>query len=323
MSASRRGATGLSGLILIDKPAGMTSHDVVAAVRRATGEGRVGHAGTLDPMATGLLVVLVGPATRLEPYLSSATKAYDAEISFGTATDTDDAEGMVVEAAPVPEAIGDPAWAQRLLDGFLGDSEQVPPAYSAIKTDGRVAHRVMRAGGSVAPRPRPVRVDEARLLDIDAERMCWRVAFTVSKGTYIRSLARDIGLAAGTRAHLSALARTRSGPLDLTDALPLGDVESRLRDGSSHGPWADPVIASHGLWADPVIALGLPVVTVTPHDVADGRALPADRAPSLKDGESAAVVGGDPCRLLGVYRRRGDRLVPTAVLAGGVTRGER
>ncbi len=211
MSAARRGATGLSGILLVDKPEGMTSHDVVAIVRRATGEGRVGHAGTLDPAATGLLVVLVGPATRLEPYLSSATKSYEATIAFGAATDTDDADGAVIATSPVPTEVGDPVYARALLARLLGDSEQMPPTYSAIKTAGEVAHRVARAGGEVVVRPRAIRVDEARLLDVDPETESWRVAFTVSKGTYIRALARDVGLAADTHAHLSGLTRTNSG----------------------------------------------------------------------------------------------------------------
>ena len=124
---SRRGATSLAGILLLDKPAGMTSHDVVAAVRRATGEGRVGHAGTLDPMATGLLLVLVGPYTRLEPYLSSAEKSYDAVIAFGDATDTGDACGATVETAPVPEWLfEDTSHAQReVLDSFLGTGMQL------------------------------------------------------------------------------------------------------------------------------------------------------------------------------------------------------
>ena len=187
MSAARRGATGLSGILLVDKPEGMTSHDVVAIVRRATGEGRVGHAGTLDPAATGLLVVLVGPATRLEPYLSSATKSYEATIAFGAATDTDDADGVIVATSPVPENVRDPAYAQALLARFLGESEQVPPTYSAIKTAGKAAHRVARAGGEVVVQPRPIRVDEARLLGVDPATESWRVSFTVSKGTYIRA----------------------------------------------------------------------------------------------------------------------------------------
>src|SRR5512140_2878132 len=133
---AKRGATDLAGILPVDKPAGMTSHDVVAQVRSATGEGRVGHAGTLDPMATGLLVVLVGPFTRLEPYLSQDEKSYLARIGFGTGTDTDDAEGTAVETAPVPECVLDPGFARSTLARVIGPSIQTPPAYSAIKVKG-------------------------------------------------------------------------------------------------------------------------------------------------------------------------------------------
>ncbi|MRR11860.1 tRNA pseudouridine(55) synthase TruB, partial [bacterium] len=126
---ARRGATDLSGVLLVDKPAGMTSHDVVSVVRGATGERRVGHAGTLDPAATGLLVMLVGPATRLGSYLTAADKAYEARIVFGTATDTDDAEGEVLETALVPESLLDEAFARAALAALVGVHEQLPPAY--------------------------------------------------------------------------------------------------------------------------------------------------------------------------------------------------
>src|SRR5665648_353727 len=139
--STRRGATDLSGILAVDKPSGITSHDVVAAVRRATGERRVGHAGTLDPVATGLLTILVGPATRLEPYLSGHDKTYVATIAFGTSTDTDDADGAVIQTVPVPGDVIDPDAASRLLASFTGEQLQVPPAYSAIKRGGQVAHR--------------------------------------------------------------------------------------------------------------------------------------------------------------------------------------
>jgi tRNA pseudouridine55 synthase len=199
MSPRRRGATTLGSCI--DKPA-ETSHDVVARVRRATGEGRVGHAGTLDPMATGLLVLLIGPATRLEPYLSAATKSYEAVIAFGTATDTDDAEGTAIQSAPVPTS-PDP-----LRRRCLRTARRVVAGPACLFSDqvrGK-AHRVARAGGQWRCAA-SIRVDEARLLAID-EMAVVAVSFSVS-GAYVRAC-RDIGEPRAL--HLSACG-ARSGPL--------------------------------------------------------------------------------------------------------------
>lgn len=300
--ARRRGATSLSGILLVDKPAGMTSHDVVARIRRYTGEGRVGHAGTLDPAATGLLVVLIGPYTRLEPYLSAAEKSYVATIRFGSATDTDDAEGETIATAPVPDAIFDPVRAREHLGGFLGRSEQMPPAYSAIKVDGQVAHRAARAGEALELKARPIEVFEAELVAVDADEALWVVEFRVSKGTYIRSLARDLGRAAGTEAHLAGLKRTASGTLSLAQAVSLEDVE-RV---AAMGDVAD-------LFADPLAALGLPAVAAPLDDVVTGRKLPLPSSPELAE-EALVAVTADGA-LAAVYRRRGDSLVPDAVFA--------
>ncbi len=302
----RRGATGLAGILPLDKPAGMTSHDVVAAVRRESGEGRVGHAGTLDPMATGLLVVLVGPYARLEPYLSGAWKTYEARIAFGTSTDTDDAEGENVDALAVPDDVLDPHRAQSVLDTFLGSSMQDPPAYSAIKVGGRTAHKAARAGEPLDLAPRPIEVTSAQLVRIDRDARTWDVTFHVSKGTYVRALARDIGRACGTAAHLSALRRTTAGLLSLDDARDLDDALSAIAEGHANA-----------LFIEPTAALGLPVVEAAPAHVADGRRLAVDAGSTLPEGSLAAVtVEG---RLHGVYRRHGDLLVADAIVAGSVT----
>lgn len=315
MTARKRGVTGLCGVLLVDKPAGMTSHDVVSAVRRATGEGRVGHAGTLDPMATGLLVMLVGPATRLEPYISAAEKSYAATIAFGAATDTDDTEGQVVAELAVPSEVCDSAHAQEVLEGFLGEAMQQPPVYSAIKVGGKTAHRAARMGHEIELAPRPIRVDRARLVAIECSPPSWTVDFTVSKGTYIRALARDIGQRAGTVAHLSGLRRTTVGPLDVSDARALEDVVSAAQQG-----------LLDSLWVDPVHALGFPAAEVDPVLAEDGRPIPVDRMSSTTlaaiDGESLVSVVAQPHgSLLGLYSRRGDRLVPRVVFPTGVTRG--
>lgn len=308
-AARRRGATGLSGVLLIDKPAGMTSHDVVARIRRATGEGRVGHAGTLDPMATGLMVVLVGSATRLEPFFSAKYKSYDAQIAFGSATDTDDAEGKVVRTSSVPAEVVDESYAQSVLAEVQGDSMQLPPAYSAIKVQGTTAHRAARAGRPLELQARPVTVYEASLLGVSREPVRWDVAFTVSKGTYIRSLARDIGQSVGSAAHLSALRRTASGEFTIEQATGLDAAVEVAQAG-----------ALDTLWVDPVAALGMDAITVHPGLAADGRFLARDLAPAAGDGDLLAVCSEDEPVLLGVYRVESDRIVPHAVFAGGVTR---
>jgi tRNA pseudouridine55 synthase len=297
---ARRGATGLRGILALDKPSGMTSHDVVAAVRRASGEGRVGHAGTLDPSATGLLVVLLGAFTRLAPYLTASTKTYEARVAFGSETDTDDADGAVIESAPVPPELFERRRAEALLKGLLGDSLQRPPAYSAIKSGGRTAHKVARAGAALELEPRQITVELALLERADAEACTWDVLFRVSKGTYVRALARDVGRVAGTRAHLAALRRTASGPLDIRGAHALPDVLAAAAEGRLPA-----------LFADPFAALGLRVVDAAPAAVATGASLPRAAAPAAADGELLAVSAD--ARLAAVYRADPDALRPEAV----------
>ena len=308
MSARRRGATDLAGILLIDKPAGPTSHDVVAAIRRATGEGRVGHAGTLDPMATGLLVVLVGPYTRLEPYLSAATKSYEATISFGAATDTDDAEGEVVASAPVPVRLLDPEYARTSLAGLVGTGVQTPPAYSAIKVAGRTAHKAARAGEPLELAPRRFTVTRADLLALHEDPPSWDVALTVSKGTYIRAIARDLGVSEGTHAHLTALRRSASGALRLADANSLDSIVATAEDGG-----ADAVAA---LFADPLSALGLPRVASDRTVVSTGRPLSRALAPeeAIIGSHVAVTVEGT---LAAVYRVAAGALSPEVVLLPG------
>lgn len=311
MTASRRGATGLSGILLIDKPAGMTSHDVVAMVRRSTGERRIGHAGTLDPAATGVLVVLVGPATRLTPFLIGTEKSYVARIAFGTQTDTDDADGESVRVAPVPPILGDPAYATAAIADLVGTHDQLPPSYSAIKRGGVSAHRAAREGTPLALEPRHIEVLAAHHLAVVRDPgVCWDASFTVSKGTYLRSIARDLGNALGTAAHLAALRRTASGRLALENAHSLDEVVD-----------AGPDCA--GLFTDPVGALGLPVRTLTPEEterVRVGAAIETGCVPVLEPGGSVALT--DQERLHAVYALSPDdgMLRPGTVFAGGVLR---
>jgi len=226
MPRPKRGATALDGILLVDKPLGWTSHDVVGKLRALTGEGRIGHAGTLDPAATGLLVMLIGPATRRADTLLADTKDYRAEIRFGTQTTTDDADGEVIEIADIPAKTFDPKYARILLETFKGECVQIPPDFSALKREGKVAHREARKGKPLSFEPRPVEVYRAELIAIDTEKQSWTVDFSVSKGTYIRALARDIGRAAGTRAHLISLCRTSAGAFSLADAHTIDELEA-------------------------------------------------------------------------------------------------
>lgn len=298
---SKRGATALAGILALDKPAGMTSHDVVAIVRRETGEGRVGHAGTLDPAATGLLVVLVGPYARLAPYLSCARKSYDATIVFGAETDTDDAQGTVVREVEVPDSIQDAGFARAALAATIGSALQTPPAYSAIKVGGRVAHKAARSGEAMALEPRPIEVFAADLTGIDPAGPSWDVAYTVSKGTYVRALARDLGRTCGTAAHLGALRRTASGSLALSDAHTLDEVAAAAASGSTAE-----------LFADPLAALDLPVVDAAAFDLRDGRSI---AVPEGGHAESSLIAVTTDGALAGVYRVREGRLWPEVVLA--------
>ncbi|MBQ6585423.1 MAG: tRNA pseudouridine(55) synthase TruB [Coriobacteriales bacterium] len=303
----KRGQTNISCLLAVDKPQGMGSHDVVNRVRRISGERRVGHCGTLDPMATGLLLVAVGPATRLSEYLIGHDKRYIARVSWGVATDTDDAEGTVVSRMPLPAAVDDPVFAQSLLDALLGDSMQVPPLYSAIKREGVKAYEAARKGSGVELEPRPITVYRADLITIGWLEGVpyWDVDFEVSKGTYIRALARDLGVAAGSVAHLSALRRCVAGPMSVDDAHSLQQLEEAadIRE----------------LSCDPVAALGLPCVEVDPEQlqaIQQGRRL---RAPEgTPQGLVALICGAILCS---VHECQGDVLVPRTVIPGGVIRG--
>ncbi|HEX7354941.1 MAG TPA: tRNA pseudouridine(55) synthase TruB [Mycobacteriales bacterium] len=213
--------TAPDGLLVVDKPAGWTSHDVVARVRRLAATRRVGHGGTLDPMATGVLVVGLGRATKLLGHLAAHDKDYVAHITVGVTTTTDDAEGEVV-------ARTDAAWTEggvrAAMAGLTGKISQVPPAYSAIKVAGRRAYARARAGEDVALVPRMVTVSRFDLLAVDGPVLHAEV--TCSSGTYVRALARDLGAALGTGAHLSGLRRTRVGAYGLDQAHPLTALEA-------------------------------------------------------------------------------------------------
>jgi tRNA pseudouridine55 synthase len=229
----------VDGLVVVDKPGGMTSHDVVARIRRLAGTRRVGHGGTLDPMATGVLVVGVGRATRLLTYVTGSDKSYLATIRLGQSTVTDDAEGEVVAVADVSD-VADQA-IRAGLQVLTGEIDQVPSAVSAVKIDGRRAYQRVRAGEQVVLAARRVTVSKLDILavrrtpgfvDVDVDVTC-------SSGTYVRAIARDLGVALGVGGHLTALRRTAVGGYQLAEAVTLDELESRAGAGVVTLPLAE------------------------------------------------------------------------------------
>jgi len=216
--------TEVAGLLLVDKPAGMTSHDVVSIVRRSVHTRRVGHAGTLDPFATGLLVLLVGRGTRLMPFIDGEPKVYDATIAFGTETDTDDATGQTTREAalPVASAIDDG------IARLTGEIMQIPPAYSAKQVDGTRAYAAARRGKPLELAPARVTIHEWKTLSRDEATLLVRI--TCSGGTYIRALARDLGRLSESAAHLSQLRRIKSGAFDVSDAETVDSIKTGAFD---------------------------------------------------------------------------------------------
>lgn len=210
------------GFLNIDKPLGMTSHDVVNRVRRAFATKQVGHAGTLDPLATGVLIVCVGAATRLSEYVMSETKAYRAVIHLGIETDTYDAEGQIIATADVSTITREQV--ETALDAFRGDILQIPPMYSAIKQDGRKLYELARKGQTISVPPRSVTIHSIDIVDWQSPQVTLDI--TCSAGTYIRSIAHDLGAALGVGAHLAALVRTASGRFRLAQATPLDTLVS-------------------------------------------------------------------------------------------------
>jgi len=217
-----------TGILLVDKPADMTSHDVVAVMRRRAGTRRVGHAGTLDPGATGVLVVGVGRGTRLLHFLVGADKEYRATIRLGESTTTDDADGDVVAEADASALGSDQV--RRAMARLTGRLDQVPSQVSAVKVDGRAAHARVRAGEQVDLAPRPVDVGAFDLLELRSGGSTCDVDVHVacSSGTYVRALARDLGTLLGVGGHVLTLRRTRVGPFAIEDAVPLADVPEGL-----------------------------------------------------------------------------------------------
>ncbi len=286
------------GLLSIDKPRGPTSHDVVAAVRRGTGERRVGHAGTLDPLACGVLVLALGRATRLLEYLVGSDKSYRAELTLGVATDTYDAEGMIVAERPLPPDLTH-SRVEAVLKAFRGRVRQVPPVYSAVKVGGRSAHARARAGEVITLKPREVTIYSLELVRFDPPTMVLSV--TCSAGTYIRSLAHDLGKTLGCGAILSALTRTASGRFRREEAVGWEALQRAFEDGSWVKYLLPADLALDGTPCVPLDGEGLRRVTNGMPVPAEGVSAGLGRA-YAPDGRFVAVLEADP--VSGVWRPR-------------------
>lgn len=217
------------GIVVVDKPSGMTSHDVVGRCRRIFSTRRVGHAGTLDPMATGVLVIGVERATKILGLLTASSKSYAATIRLGQSTSTDDAEGELLHSVSARQLTNEAI--ESAVSALRGDIEQVPSTVSAIKVDGKRAYRLAREGQTVELKARPVRIDRFEVRDIRSggDVVDLDVEVDCSSGTYIRALARDVGAALGVGGHLTALRRTRVGRFGLDQAYPLDELAQRPR----------------------------------------------------------------------------------------------
>lgn len=313
----KRGESGINALLGIDKPCGMTSHDVVDHVRRALGERRVGHAGTLDPSASGVMLVGVGQGTRLMGLLTAERKTYRALVAFGCETDTDDGDGVPTRAAAVPPSLSNEQVARDMLASLVGEQDQVPPAYSAISVDGKRSYALARAGEAPELAPRHITIFSADLVElrVAAGSLVWVCDFTVSKGTYIRAIARDLGMAAGSAAHLAGLVRLSSGSLTLDECVSL-DVIDRATSPEA--------ILARAL--DPARTLGLPVRSLTSEELADalcGKTIAAGEVrvedgsvrPS-RPGERVSLVFDE--KLYGVWDERDGRLHAKANFPEGI-----
>ena len=289
-----------SGILNIDKPQGWTSHDVVARVRRLTGIRRVGHAGTLDPLATGVLLVCVGKATRVVEYLQQGKKVYETTIRLGEATDTYDADGQVIATATVPDFTLEEL--DRALNAFRGDILQVPPMYSAIKQKGQPLYKLARQGKTVERPPRPVTIYDITILQWHKPDLTLRI--TTSPGAYIRSIAHDLGQALGVGGHIRQLRRVASGAFRVEDAITLEDLEAAGPDWPRY---------LHGLRG----ALSmLPPIILTPQQAQrflHGQRIPLDPPPDLPPQQDLRVLAPGE-KLLGIGQLQGQLLIPKKVL---------
>ncbi|RUA15192.1 MAG: tRNA pseudouridine(55) synthase TruB [Clostridia bacterium] len=287
------------GVLNIDKPGGLTSHDVVARVRRLTGIRRVGHAGTLDPMATGVLLVCVGAATRIASYLQQGKKVYETVVRLGEETDTYDAEGQCIAETMVPDFPLEVI--DRNLDAFRGDILQTPPMYSAIKKNGQPLYKLARAGKVIERPKRPITIDVIQVLDWKNPDLTLRI--TCSPGTYIRSIAHDLGQMLGVGGHVHSLRRVASGSWRVEDAVTLAALEAAGKDWPRY---------LHGLRA--ALAM-LPVVVLSmdqAYRFALGQRIAFPEAPVI---EGALRVLGPSETFIGIGKLRDGILSPHKIFA--------
>lgn len=280
----------LSGILSVDKPLGWTSHDVVGLVRRLVGQRQVGHAGTLDPLASGVLLVVLGSATRLSDALMHGRKCYAARLRLGVTTTTDDAEGEITGVRPVGVMI--PGRVVEVLEGFLGEIAQTPPVYAAIKKNGVPAYKLARQGEAPVMDERRVRIDGLALTAIEGEML--DVIVWCSAGTYIRALARDIGAELGCGAHLASLRRLSSGPYTVARSFGVQELR-RLAEQNAIASAVEPL--DDAVAALPVVILPEDAVSIALH----GNSIPFDgvNIPTLDDEVRLYTPDG---RLLGLGR---------------------
>lgn len=299
----------MHGILVIAKPPGPTSHDVVALVRRLAGTRRIGHGGTLDPFAAGVLPLFLGVATRVVEYHLGDDKAYRATICFGATSTTDDLDGVL---SPVSTPAPDRAAVEGVLGELLGEQLQRPPAYSAIQVGGRRAYALARAGEEVELPPRRVTIHGLDLVEWDGTDPARPIAIVdvrCSAGTYVRAIARDIGERLGSGAYLGALTRTASGPFLLDDAHPLEAIREAASAAGPEGIRALLLPVDAGLEAMPAVALTADEIT----DATKGRFVRPASGLHGAEGTTLRLVD-DAGELIGLGRQAGARVAPTKIL---------
>ncbi len=277
---SRKLKSAISGMLIVDKPTGMTSHNVVSIIRKGTGLRRIGHTGTLDPRASGVLVVLIGPAVRLSEYLVCDKKGYEAMIRFGSVSDTYDGDGNVIQTGR--EAPEDEEEIMDAMADFVGEIVQVPPAYSAIKIHGQKAYDLARKGQDVDLKPRNITVYSFDFIEyarpeLTADIIC-------SSGTYIRSIAHDLGQKLGCGAYLSGLRRTMSGKFTLRDAIPLADLQKSFEDNTWY-QYLIPAAEALNEYEEVILSIE------DEADILHGRRIPADEGSHEAIGKAVSEQG--------------------------------
>ncbi len=331
----KRGSTNLSLVVGVNKPRGYSSHDIVNHARRIFGERRIGHTGTLDPLAEGVLPLCVGPATRLDRYLVGHDKKYIVGMVFGFETNTCDIEGEVVATSDVPIELRDEHYARVRVQEIVGKTMQAPPAYSAVKVNGKPAYKHARAGEELELEKRPIEIYDADLLTVEQDdngNVVWHVLLHVSKGTYVRSIVRDLGRTLGTHATIRSLKRTRVGNLDISECVSLETLEA-LKERTA---------------IDPVRLLGWRYAFMDDRiaEISNGNAVPAhdmrlyEPIPALRkyerctctsqvcespdepfDGERIAVLCENRVKAIYVYNEKKGKFVADCVFSIGISRG--